>query len=252
MSWITKALTSSIGRKIIMSATGLFLCTFLVVHLVGNLQLFKHDQGAAFNTYSHFMGTNPIIRTIEWGLVLGFGFHIFEAFALTRRNKAARGTQGYVSNHSEQNSEWTSRNMGILGSIILIFLIVHLYNFFWRARFAGDLPRMGGADPLTSDYDNLYLAVVSSFHIWWYVLLYVAAQISLGYHLWHGFRSGFQTLGLNHRKYTPLIKYVGYGFAVVVSAGFASMPLYFFLFTDAQGEMAANAPAFLHTVAAAF
>jgi succinate dehydrogenase / fumarate reductase cytochrome b subunit len=251
MSWITKTLTSSIGRKIIMSLTGLFLCTFLVVHLVGNLQLFKHDQGVAFNSYSHFMGTNPIIRTIEWGLVLGFGFHIYEAFALSRRNKAARG-QGYVSNHSEQNSEWTSRNMGILGSIILIFLIVHLYNFFWRARFAGDLTPMGGENLETRDYDNLYMAVVSSFHIWWYVLLYVAAQISLGYHLWHGFRSGFQTLGLNHRKYTPVIKYVGYAFAVVVSATFAAMPLYFFLFTNAQGELASSASTLLRTVASAF
>ena len=233
-----------------MSLTGLFLCTFLVVHLVGNLQLFKHDQGVAFNTYSHFMGTNPVIRTIEWGLVLGFGFHIFEAITLSRHNKAAR-SQGYVSNHSEQNSEWTSRNMGILGSIILIFLIVHLYNFFWRARFGG-LDKIGGGNVDTRDLDNLYLAVVSSFHIWWYVTLYVAAQVSLGYHLWHGFRSGFQTLGLNHRKYTPVIKYVGYAFAVVVSASFAAMPLYFFLFTNDQGELATNVPAFLHTVASAF
>jgi len=250
MSWISKTLTSSIGRKIIMSLTGLFLCTFLVVHLVGNLQLFKHDQGVAFNTYSHFMGTNPVIRTIEWGLVLGFGFHIFEAFALTRRNKSARG-HGYAQWHAEQNSEWTSRNMGILGSIILIFLIVHLYNFFWRARFGG-LEKIGGENVETRNLDNLYVAVVSSFHVWWYVLLYVAAQISLGYHLWHGFRSGFQTLGLNHRKYTPVIKYVGYGFAIIVSATFAAMPLYFFLFTNEQGELAANVPAFLHTVASVF
>ena len=250
MSWITKTLTSSIGRKIIMSLTGLFLCTFLVVHLVGNLQLFKHDQGAAFNAYSHFMGTNPIIRTIEWGLLLGFGFHIYEAFALTRRNKAARG-HGYAQWKAEQNSEWTSRNMGILGSIILIFLLVHLYNFWYRARFGG-LDKVGGDNVDSRDYDNLYMAVVSSFHIWWYVLLYVAAQVSLGYHLWHGFRSGFQTLGLNHRKYTPVIKYVGYGFAVVVSAAFAAMPLYFFLFTNAQGDLAANVPTLFHTVASAF
>jgi succinate dehydrogenase / fumarate reductase cytochrome b subunit len=234
-----------------MSLTGLFLCTFLVVHLVGNLQLFKHDQGAAFNAYSHFMGTNPIIRTIEWGLVLGFVFHIYEAYVLAARNKAARG-HGYAQWKAEQNSEWTSRNMALLGTIILIFLIVHLYNFFWRARFAGDLPKIGGADPLTRDYDNLYLAVVSSFQIWWYVALYVAAQISLGYHLWHGFRSGFQTLGLNHRKYMPVIKYAGYVFSVVVSAGFASMPLYFFFFTNEQGELAANASSLIHVVTSAF
>jgi succinate dehydrogenase / fumarate reductase cytochrome b subunit len=84
------------------------------------------------------------------------------------------------------------------------------------------------------------------------VALYVAAQISLGYHLWHGFRSGFQTLGLNHRKYMPLIKYAGYVFSVVVAAGFASMPLYFFLFTNEQGEVVTNAPAFIQSVASVF
>ena len=245
MSWITKTLTSSIGRKIVMSLSGLFLCTFLVVHLIGNLQLFKHDHGLAFNVYSHFMGTNPIIRTIEWGLVLGFGFHIYEAWALYRTNRAARGAQGYASNRPEQNSEWTSRNMSLLGTIILIFLIVHLYNFFWRARF-GDL------DPDINNNDDLYTLVVSSFKQWWYVALYVAAQVALGYHLWHGFRSGFQTLGLNHRKYTPLIKYAGYAFAVVVSAAFASMPLYFYLFTNDKGELASSAPSLLHSVASIF
>ncbi len=223
-----------------MSLTGLFLCTFLVVHLVGNLQLFKHDGGAAFNTYSHFMGTNPIIRTIEWGLVLGFGFHIYEALLLTRRNQSAR-PQKYVVNHAEQNSQWTSRNMGILGSIILIFLIVHLYNFFWHARF-------GTLDPDINNNDDLYTLVVSSFKQWWYVLLYVAAQVSLGYHLWHGFGSGFQTLGLNHRKYTPLIKGIGYAFAVVVSAAFAAMPLYFYLFTNDKGELTSAVAPLVHSL----
>lgn len=244
MNWFTKTVSSSIGRKLIMSTTGLFLCTFLVVHLVGNLQLFKNDDGVAFNTYSHFMGTNPVIRTIEWGLVLGFGFHIYEGLALWFKNRSARAVR-YEQWHAEKNSEWTSRNMALLGTILLIFLLVHLYNFFWRARF-------GSLDPDINQNDDLYRLVVSSFHQWWYVLLYVAAQASLGYHLWHGFRSGFQTLGLNHRKYTPLIKYAGYAFAVVVSAGFASMPLYFFLFTNEQGEMATNVPAFFHSVAAAF
>ncbi|TDN37627.1 succinate dehydrogenase cytochrome b subunit [Hymenobacter sp. UV11] len=244
MNWFTKTFTSSIGRKIIMSLTGLFLCTFLVVHLVGNLQLFKHDDGVAFNTYSHFMGTNPVIRTIEWGLVLGFGFHIYEALMLTRRNKGAR-SHGYTQWEAKQNSEWTSRNMGILGSIILVFLIVHLYNFFWRARF-------GTIDPDINHNDDLYSLVVSSFHQWWYVILYVAAQASLGYHLWHGFRSGFQTLGLNHRKYMPLIKNFGYAFAVIVSAGFASMPLYFLLFTNEKGALVSSAPAVLHQLVLAF
>ncbi|RAK66111.1 succinate dehydrogenase cytochrome b subunit [Hymenobacter edaphi] len=221
MSWLSNALTSSIGRKIIMAVTGLFLCSFLVVHLVGNLQLFKNDGGAAFNIYSHFMGTNPIIRTLEFGLLFGFGFHIYEAFVLTGKNRKARGSQGYVANHIEQNSPWQSRNMGLLGTIILVFLLVHLYNFFYRARF-GDL------DPDINNNDDLYTLVVSSFHQWWYVLLYVLAQVALCYHLIHGFKSAFQSLGLTHRKYTPFVTYLGYAFSVLVCAGFAAMPLYFF------------------------
>jgi len=228
MSWISKTFSSSIGRKIIMSLTGLFLCSFLVVHLIGNLQLFKNDDGVAFNIYSHFMGTNPVIRTVEWLLVLGFGFHIYESWLLARRNKTARGTD-YVVNHSEQNSRWQSRNMGLLGTIILIFLLVHLYNFFWRARF-GDL------DPDINNNADLYTLVVSSFHQWWYVALYVLAQVALCYHLLHGFRSSFQTLGLNHRKYTPAIQKIGYAFSVIVCLGFAIMPLYFFFFTNEQGQ----------------
>ncbi|GAB3636571.1 succinate dehydrogenase cytochrome b subunit [Hymenobacter arcticus] len=244
MNWVTKTFTSSIGRKIIMSLTGLFLCTFLVVHLIGNFQLFKNDDGLAFNVYSHFMGHNPVIRTIEWGLVLGFGFHIYEALMLTMRNKSARSL-GYDQWQAKKNSEWTSRNMGILGSIILVFLIVHLYNFFWRARF-------GTLDPDINKNDDLYKLVVSSFHQWWYVALYVAAQASLGYHLWHGFRSGFQTLGLNHRKYMPLITNFGYAFAVLVSASFASMPLYFYFFTNDEGAIITSAPAVLHHLLVAF
>lgn len=235
MSWISKTFSSSIGRKIIVAITGLFLCSFLVVHLIGNLQLFKHDDGVAFNIYSHFMGTNPVIRTVEWVLLLGFGFHIYESLVLTRRNQSARGTS-YVSNHVEQTSKWQSRNMGLLGTIILIFLLVHLYNFFYRARF-------GELDPDINNNDDLYTLVVSSFHQWWYVALYVLAQIALCYHLLHGFRSSFQTLGLVHRKYTPAIQAIGYAFSIIVSLGFAVMPLYFFFFTNEQGEpLSAVAP----------
>lgn len=223
MSWINNTLSSSIGRKIIMAVTGLFLCSFLVVHLIGNFQLFKGDGGLAFNTYSHFMSTNPMIRVAEIILVAGFGFHIYEALVLTRRNQSARGNQKYVVDHIGQNSDWKSRNMGVLGSVILVFLIVHLYNFYYRYHY----------EPLPFDSQNnknLYAVVMTSFQTWWYVALYVLAQVALCYHLLHGFASGFQTLGLNHRKYTPVIKAVGYAFSIIVCAGFAAMPLYFFIF----------------------
>ncbi|GAA4428877.1 succinate dehydrogenase cytochrome b subunit [Pontibacter saemangeumensis] len=223
MNWFTKTFSSTVGRKIVMSVTGLFLCSFLVVHLIGNLQLFNNDGGAAFNIYSRFMGTNPIIRTMEIVLLAGFLFHIYDAIVLTRRNKAARPI-GYVNNHPEENSTWSSRNMGLLGTVILVFLIIHLWNFFVPARFGG----LEGVVIEDVEYDNLYLKVVQSFQIWWYVAIYVIAMVALAYHLIHGFQSAFQTLGLDHKKYTPFIQMFGYAFSVLVCLGFAIIPLYFF------------------------
>jgi len=225
MSWFTKTFSSTIGRKIVMSITGLFLCSFLVVHLIGNLQLFKSDNGDAFNMYSHFMATNPIIRTMEIVLLLGFVFHIWDAVALTRKNKAARSV-GYAYNRPQDNSNWSSRNMGLLGTVILVFLIIHLYNFFIPTK-------TGALGPITIagvEYDNLYVKVVEAFQNPLYVALYVISMAALAFHLIHGFQSAFQTLGINHKKYTPAIKTIGYGFSVLVCLGFAAMPLYFFLF----------------------
>lgn len=227
MNWFTQTFSSTVGRKIIMSITGLFLCSFLVIHLVGNLQLFNNDGGAAFNIYSRFMGTNPIIRTMEIVLLLGFLFHIYDAIVITRRNKAARPV-GYVNSHPEENSTWASRNMGLLGTVILVFLVIHLWNFFVPARFGG----LEGVVIEDVEYDNLYLRVVQSFQIWWYVALYVISMVALAYHLIHGFQSAFQSLGLNHKKYTPFIQKFGYAFSVIVCLGFAIIPLYFFFFFE--------------------
>jgi succinate dehydrogenase / fumarate reductase, cytochrome b subunit len=225
MSWFTKTFSGTVGRKIVMSVTGLFLCSFLVVHLIGNLQLFNDDGGASFNLYSHFMANNIIIRIMEVVLVLGFGFHIYDALVLTRKNKMARPV-GYVNNHPEQNSTWSSRNMGLLGTVILVFLIIHLWNFFVPARFGG----LEGVVIEDVEYDNLYQRVVESFQVWWYVAIYVISMIALAYHLIHGFQSAFQSLGLDHKKYTPFIQKFGYAFSVIVCLGFAAIPLYFFFF----------------------
>ncbi len=203
-----------------MSVTGLFLCSFLVVHLIGNLQLFSADEGVAFNAYTYFMTHNPVIRAMEIILLLGFVFHIYEAVVLSRRNQGARSVK-YAVNHLDENSSWASRNMGLLGTVIFIFLLVHLYNFYFKLKF-GEV----GLD--AQGNKNLYLIVVDSFSMWWYVLLYVVSMIALAFHLIHGFGSAFQTLGLNHKKYTPAIRIFGYVFSIVVCAGFAAMPLYFF------------------------
>ena len=225
MSWFTKTFSSTIGRKIVMSLTGLFLCSFLVVHLIGNLQLFNDDGGKAFNIYSQFMGHNMVIRALEIVLLLGFVFHIWDAVALTRRNKSARSVK-YAVNRLEENSNWSSRNMGLLGTVILVFLLIHLYSFF--------LPTKTGAlDQVVIDgemVDDLYSHVVLAFQNPLYVLLYVISMVALAYHLIHGFQSAFQTLGLNHKKYSPAIRSFGYIFSILVCLGFASMPVYFFLF----------------------
>ncbi|WP_026463793.1 succinate dehydrogenase cytochrome b subunit [Adhaeribacter aquaticus] len=222
MSWFTKTFSSTIGRKLVVALTGLFLCSFLVVHLIGNLQLFSADEGIAFNAYTYFMTHNPVIRAMEIILLLGFVFHIYEAYALSRRNQGARSVK-YAVNHLDQNSSWSSRNMGLLGTVIFIFLLVHLYNFYFKLKF-GEI----GLD--AQGNKNLYAITEEAFSQWWYVALYVISMVALAFHLIHGFQSAFQTLGLNHKKYTPAIKAVGYVFSIVVCAGFAAMPLYFFFF----------------------
>lgn len=224
MNWLLNALTSTIGRKILMALTGLLLISFLVVHLIGNLQLLKGDNGEAFNVYAHFMGHNPVVQTLS---VLNFGFillHIAVSILLTVRNRKARPVQyAYERNHST----WNSRNMGILGTIILVFLVVHLRTFWYRSKF-GELSmiKYAGAD---NEVKNLYEATVFAFQEWWMVAIYVISMAVLAFHLAHGFQSAFQTFGLNHPKYTPFIKKLGLAFSVVVPAGFALIPLYMFL-----------------------
>src|SRR6187200_3003564 len=129
MNWFKKLLTSTLGRKLLMALTGLFLILFLVVHLIGNLQLLKDDGGKAFNIYAQFMTSNPLIKIVSYlnyALIL---IHIIWALMLSRKNSSARGPQGYAV--SKNSSHWTSRNMGILGTLILLFLVFHLSGFWW-------------------------------------------------------------------------------------------------------------------------
>lgn len=222
MNWFTQTLSSSIGQKVLMSLTGLFLISFLIVHLVGNLLLFKADNGAMFNAYAHFMSTALIIRMAEIVLVLGFVLHIYSAWKLTQYNKKSR-PHDYVCNRPDANSSWFSRNMGITGSGVLIFLVTHLHHFWYRYKFQGDLPIAAG-----TDYHDMYWLVQTFFQQeWWSALLYIIAMIFLSFHLLHAFESAFQTLGLHHKKYTPLLQKIGVLFAITVPAGFAVMPLYF-------------------------
>jgi len=202
-----------------MALTGLFVILFLVVHLIGNLQLLHHDQGRAFNVYAEFMGTNPVIQIISKVNFTLIGMHVAWGLYLTIKNRAARGPQGYVV--VKNSSPWTSRNMGILGTLILIFLVVHIKHFYSEVHF-GSIS--------TLDYDgkqvkDLYNTVAFWFAKGWYVALYCVCMAALGFHLWHGFESAFQTLGLSHPKYTPIIKFIGRAFSVIVPALFAIIPI---------------------------
>ena len=223
MNWFSKFLSSSIGRKLLMALTGLFLILFLVVHLAGNLQLLKDDGGRSFNIYAHFMTSNPLIKIIgyvNFALVL---VHVIWAIWLTRTNTSARGPVGYAV--SKNSSHWTSRNMGILGTLILLFLVFHLSGFWWRMH-------NGPIDPVTyegTEVKDLYAVVNTSYDLWWYVIIYEVSMLLLAFHLWHGFISAFQTVGLNHPKYTPAVKFVGKAFAIVVPLLFAIIPIFMYL-----------------------
>ena len=223
MKWFLDLFTSSLGKKLVMALTGLFLILFLAVHLAGNLQLLKHDGGRAFNVYAEFMTTNPVIKTISYANYTFILLHIFLAFALTRRNRLARGSDGYAVT-SGKSSAWSSRNMGILGTIILIFLVIHLKDFWAQMHWGGIA---------TANYDgkevkDLYRVVALCFGEGWYVALYSVCMFGLAFHLWHGFVSAFQTLGLNHLKYNMIINVVGKVYAVIVPALFALIPILMF------------------------
>ncbi len=218
MSKTTSVFQSSLGHKLIMALTGIFLILFLLFHLTINLLVFANDGGLTFNAAAQFLGHNILPRILEWGLMLGFLIHILQSLRLTLKNQKSR-PESYAYSQPEKNSKWYSRSMGILGTLILIFLIVHFANFWVKTRFIGlveALDRNGN--------DNLALLMFKTFQIWWLVALYDLAMISLAYHLLHGFSSAFQTLGLNHKKYTPIINAIGIGFAILVPLLFASIP----------------------------
>lgn len=214
-------MSSSLGKKLIMALTGLFLITFLIVHLIGNLQLLHDDGGRAFNIYARFMTTNPLIKTVSYLLYTSILIHAIWALLLTLQNKKARGSSYAIVNKS---SAWSSRNMGVLGTIILVFVVIHMKDF-WAQMHWGGIP---SANYDGEEVKDLYAIVALAFSELWYVILYVVCMGALAFHLWHGFASGFQTLGLNHAKYNGVIEFVGKVIAVVIPAAFAWIPIKMF------------------------
>lgn len=222
-NWFVTMFTSSLGRKYVMALTGLFLISFLIVHLSGNLLSLLPDGGLAFNSFTHFMTTNLLIKAMEYVLFAGFIVHIIQSVIVTRMNQKARPSK-YAVNAARASSTWYSRNMGVLGTIIFIFLVIHIRDFFYESRFNEEEL---GVD--ANGHVNLYKEVVETFSMLPYTALYVIAMIALGYHLWHGFASAFRSLGLMHSKYTPWIETVGKVYTIVITTGFIVIPLYWYI-----------------------
>jgi len=223
MKW-SQFFNTSIGKKLLVGATGLFLCSFVLVHLAGNFQLLYNDEGEAFNAYAAFMGHNSLIQFIAWGLKIVILIHAIIAIQLTIRNRAARPVK-YAINPGNQTSSWYSRQMAIMGSILFIFIVIHLSDFWWKFHY-GDVPMKSYEG---AAYKDLYQVVQVAFKELWLVVLYVIGMIALSFHLIHGFKSAFQTFGLNHKKYNGLINFVGiWLFGIAIPVGFAVIPLIIF------------------------
>jgi len=191
-------LSGTLSQKNLMALTGLFLCFFLVIHLAGNLQLLLPATVAQwqFNFYSKLLSENIFIHIISYLLFAAIIAHAV-----------------YVS------SKWYSRKMGLLGTVILFFLIIHLRDFWYEVQF--------GHLPLDKDgQEDLYTLVVTVYRDGWYVLIYVLCMVALGYHLLHGFFSAARTLGLYHPRYVNWIRIVGWIYSIGISAGFALVPIY--------------------------
>jgi succinate dehydrogenase / fumarate reductase cytochrome b subunit len=274
---------SSIAKKYWMAVTGLFLCLFLVGHLLGNLQLIMKtgEEGRrAFNEYAYFMGHNIFIKIMSYITYASIIFHAVDGILLTIQNKKARPVN-YVYNNPSANSSLPSRWMALLGSLILVFIVTHMANFWWKMKISEEIPlhtykvkideKLGqspdidyyythvpSTNPIPKDtaqieekgtdlylkssnlklaegYRDLHTVVMDFFNpdvndkALLYLLIYVISMGVLCFHLWHGFASAFQSLGLNHAKYNTLIKKAGQGFAVIIPLLFALIPILIFI-----------------------
>jgi len=234
--------------------TGLFLCTFLIVHLGGNLTLFASDAGYSFNVFANFMTHFPPVEAAGYLLYFAILIHALYALMLTIDNRKARPVRYAVA--SRTPVKWSSMNMGLLGSILVLFLIIHMANFWYRYKYTDvayreyrtnlltgkqmsgvyrpESPEFTYAVTISGETEivrvkDLYAIVTYSFSHLWYVLFYLISMVAVSLHLLHGFQSAFRTAGWIHRKYTPMITFTGiWLFAVIIPVAFAAMPLIYY------------------------
>ncbi len=222
---MAKFLSSSIGKKFLMSLSGLFLLVFMLVHLTVNSMILFDSSGELFNRAAHFMASNPIIRIVEPVLAIGFILHILYATILTIHNLYTRPT-GYNKQNLWHSSTWSSRNMFVLGLVVFAFLVIHIANFFWKIKFTGhDL--LADVTVNGVHMENSYALVTSFFINWWWIdIVYVIGAIALGFHLYHAIWSAFQTLGWSNSLWRRRLNIVGLVFSIIIAGGFALIPLW--------------------------
>lgn len=217
-----------------MALSGLFLISFLVVHVGLNSCVFNdlpifnpEDNGSMFNRAAAFMGDSYVIRIIEIGLFAFFLLHIIQGYAVEISNRKKR-KQGYKVDLGNRGSTWMSRSMAILGTLIFLYLIIHISQFWVPSRITGGLQEASyfGTE---KKYHNLFLKMYETFQQGWVVILYLVGVIALCFHLLHGFHAAFRSIGVHNKKYLVTLKVLGYVFSVVVCLLFALMPISMYL-----------------------
>lgn len=231
MKW-SEFFTSPVGRKLVMALTGFFLISFLIVHVGLNATIFydlpvfdPNDNGSMFNRAAHFMGASYVIRMMEIGLFAGFILHIIQGYMIEAKNRSRRKV-GYKVDLGSRGSTWYSRSMAILGTLIFLFLIMHIAHFWVPSRVTHTL------EPVTYGYTethNLFLRMFETFQSPVVVVLYVLGVIALAYHLLHGFQGAFRTMGVHNPKYLAMLVNIGYVFTIIVCLLFALMPISMYL-----------------------
>jgi succinate dehydrogenase / fumarate reductase, cytochrome b subunit len=223
--------TSAVGRKFVMALTGIFLISFLIVHVGLNACIFADlkwlnpaDNGEMFNKAAHFMGATIVTRLLELVLFIGFIIHIIQGYVIEAKNRSRRG-RDYSIDLGSRGSTWMSRSMALLGTLVFLYLVIHIAQFWVPSRITG-------LEETTYDgkqYHNLFLRMYEVFQQLWVVILYLVGVAALGFHLLHGFHSAFRSLGVHNKKYLNLLKGLGYGFTVIVCLLFALMPIAMYL-----------------------
>jgi succinate dehydrogenase / fumarate reductase, cytochrome b subunit len=219
MKW-SEFFTSSVGKKLVMALTGLFLISFLVVHAGINACIWANDGGEMFNKAAHFMGSMVVIRILEIGLFVGIFIHIIQGYVLEFTNRSKR-KKGYSVSLGSKGSKWYSRSMGLLGTILLLFFIIHWYHFWIPSRFTGVEETFIDGKPV----HDLFSLMKVTFAELWVVIVYVFACFSLCWHLIHGFQSAFRTIGVSNKRYLVMIRTAGIAYSIIISVAFAMMPV---------------------------